>query len=680
METKHIQKIEETDDAITVTFGKAKPEEEKAKVKADETPEVKEEAPKEEEHKTNFPKDEPEDEPKEEVKAETKKKFFRTATIEKKYYEDDEDDRSIELSFSSETPYERSFGMEIIDHDKMDLSFLGSGNAPFLADHDATKVIGIVEKVNVANARGRAKVRFGKNELAQSIFQDIKDGIRPNISFGYEVLSMEKVKTKGEDEEKPSYKVATLPLEISSVSIPADQTVGVNRSKEIKNNDDNNQSNIMVTNTMEKENNNVVAPKVDTEKTVELARKSEVDRVREIYAVAEKHNQKSLADESIKSGLSVAEFKGVILEKIGNQPIATRSDEVGLSKKEQRNYSLARGVQAMATGNWSGAELEKEASDEIAKRSGKSARGIFVPSDANFYKRDLTQGSATAGGNLVATDMLVGSYVEALRNKSMVRQAGATVLSGRVGECVIPAQNATTTAYWVAENSAPTEGAPTYRQIAMSPKTVSAYVDVSRHLMHQSSLAIESILRKDLIDGLSSAVDLGALAGSGSSNQPTGILNQSGIGSVAIGTNGGAGTYAKVVDTWKEVAKDNADIGALSWFTSPTQVARFMQTAKVSSTDSQMIMNTQDNLMGYNVNVTNQMPDTLTKGSSSGNCSALLFGNFNDVIIGEWGNLDIAVDTYSLSNIVATRITSFYDIDIAVRHAESFSAIQDLNA
>jgi HK97 family phage major capsid protein len=684
METKHIQKIEETDDAITVTFGKAKPEEEKAKVKADETPEVKEE-PKVEE----APKEEPKEEPKPEDKTfenevankELKsKKFYRTATIEKKYYEDDEEDRSIDLSFSSETPYERSFGMEIIDHDKMDLTFLDSGNAPFLADHDPTKVIGIVEKVNVANARGRAKVRFGKNELAQSIFQDIKDGIRPNISFGYEVLSMEKVKTKGEDEDKPSYKVATLPLEISSVSIPADQTVGVNRSKEIKNNEDNinKQSNIKVI--MEKENNTVIAPTVDTAKTIENARKSEQDRVREIYAVAVKHNQKSLADESIKNGLSVAEFKGVILEKIGNQPIATRSDEVGLSKKEARNYSLARGVKAMTTGNWSGAELEKEASDEIAKRSGKSARGIFIPSDANFFKRDLTQGTATAGGNLVATDMLVGSYVEALRNKSMVRQAGATVLSGLVGECVIPAQNATTTAYWVAENAAATEGAPTYRQIAMSPKTVSAYVDVSRHLMHQSSLAIESILRKDLIDGLASAVDLGALAGSGSSNQPTGVLNQSGIGSVAIGTNGGAGTWAKVVDTWKEVAKDNADVGALSWFTSPTQVARFMQTAKVSSTDSQMIMNTQDNLMGYNVNVTNQMPDTLTKGTSSGDCSALLFGNFNDLIIGEWGNLDVAVDPYSLSTIGATRITSFYDVDIAVRHAESFSAIQDLNA
>ncbi len=678
METKHIQKIEETDEAITVTFGKAPSEAKKEEIKAEETPEVQEEnkeAPKEEQN--------PEDKTFENYLANKEfksKKFYRTATIEKKYL--DEENRSIELSFSSETPYERSFGMEIIDHDKMDLSFLDSGNAPFLADHDPIKVIGIVEKVNVANARGRAVVRFGKNDLAQEIFQDIKDGIRPNISFGYEVLSMEKVKTKDDsDDGKPSYKVATLPLEISSVSIPADQTVGVNRSKEIKNDDNNNnQSNIKVTNTMEKENNNVVAPKVDTEKTIELARKGEQDRVREIYAVAEKHNQKSLADQSIKNGLSVAEFKGVILEKIGNQPIATRNDEVGLSVKEKRNYSIAKGVQAMVSGNWDGAELEREASDEIAKRSGKNARGIFVPSDANFYTRDLTQGSATAGGHTVATDMLTGSYVEALRNKSMVRNAGATVLSGLVGDCAIPAQNATTTAHWVAENGAPTEGAPTYRQITLNPKSISAYVDVSRHLMHQSSLAIESILRKDLIDGLASAVDLGALAGTGSSNQPTGILGTTGIGSVAIGTNGGAGTWAKIVDAWKEVAKDNADVGALSWFTTPTQVARFMQAVKVASTDSRMIMETQDNLMGYNVNVTNQMPDTLTKGTSSGNCSALLFGNFNDLIIGEWGNLDIGIDPYSLSTIGATRITSFYDIDIAVRHAESFSAIQDLNA
>ena len=653
-------------------------------------PEVQEE-PKVEEQPKETPKEEPkvEEAPKEEIKVEEKSqnkdlgskktaKFFRTALIQKENIDDA--DRSIDLSFSSETPYERSFGMEIIDHNKMDLSFIASGNAPFLADHDATKVIGIVEKVNIADARGRAKVRFGKNELANSIFQDIKDGIRPNISFGYEVLSMEKVKTKNEDKEKPSYKVATLPLEISSVGIPADQSVGVNRSKEIINNDDNNKQSIIKVIKMDKKDNVQETPKVDNEKIKAETQKAEVDRVREIYAVAEKHNLKNLADESIKSGLSVAEFKGVILEKIGNKPLATRNDEVGLSKKEQHNYSLAKGIKAMISGNWDGAELEKEASEEIAKRSGKNARGIFVPSDANFYKRDLTQGTASAGGNTVATDLLAGSYVDALRARSLVRSAGATVLSGLVGDVAIPATNAVTTAYWVAENSAATEGAPTFRQITMNPKTVSAYVDVSRHLLHQSAVAIESILRQDLINGLASAVDKGALQGSGSSNQPTGILNQSGIGSVAIGTNGGAGTYTSVVNTWKEVSTDNADIGALSWFTTPIQVSRFMTTAKVSSTDSQMIMNDKVNLLGYKVNSTKNMPDDLTKGSSSSDCSALLFGNFNDLIIGEWGNLDVTVDPYSLSTLGATRIASFYDIDIAVRHAESFAAIQDLNA
>jgi len=653
-------------------------------------PEVQEESKVEEQPKET-PKEEPkvEEAPKEELKVEEKSqnkdlgskktaKFFRTALIQKENIDDA--DRSIDLSFSSETPYERSFGMEIIDHNKMDLSFIASGNAPFLADHDATKVIGIVEKVNIADARGRAKVRFGKNELANSIFQDIKDGIRPNISFGYEVLSMEKVKTKNEDKEKPSYKVATLPLEISSVGIPADQSVGVNRSKEIINNDDNNKQSIIKVIKMDKKDNVQETPKVDNEKIKAETQKAEVDRVREIYAVAEKHNLKNLADESIKSGLSVAEFKGVILEKIGNKPLATRNDEVGLSKKEQRNYSLAKGIKAMISGNWDGAELEKEASEEIAKRSGKNARGIFVPSDANFYKRDLTQGTASAGGNTVATDLLAGSYVDALRARSLVRSAGATVLSGLVGDVAIPATNAVTTAYWVAENSAATEGAPTFRQITMNPKTVSAYVDVSRHLLHQSAVAIESILRQDLINGLATAVDKGALQGSGSSNQPTGILNQSGIGSVAIGTNGGAGTYTSVVNTWKEVSTDNADLGALSWFTTPIQVSRFMTTAKVSSTDSQMIMNDKVNLLGYKVNSTKNMPDDLTKGSSSSNCSALLFGNFNDLIIGEWGNLDVTVDPYSLSTLGATRIASFYDIDIAVRHAESFAAIQDLNA
>ena len=351
-------------------------------------------------------------------------------------------------------------------------------------------------------------------------------------------------------------------------------------------------------------------------------------------------------------------------------------DELEFKKDESKEYSLARGIKAMATGDWSDAGFEKEVSDTISKQNGKQARGLFVPSDISWGKRDLTQGSATAGGNLVATDLLAGNFIEALRSRSYVREAGATVLSGLVGDVAIPSMNAVTTAYWVAENGAPTEGAPTYRQVTMNPKTVSAYVDISRHLMHQATPNIDQIVRNDIVKSLATAVDKGALVGTGSSNQPTGITATSGIGSVAIGTNGGAPTWASVVEVWETVATDSADMGALAFFTTPKIVSKLMQTAKVSSTDSVMIMNTQDNLMGYKLYSTSQLPDDLTKGNQSAS-SPLIFGNFNDLIIGEWGNLDVQVDPYSLSTTGATRIASFYDVDIAVRHAQSFGACLD---
>ena len=81
----------------------------------------------------------------------------------------------------------------------------------------------------------------------------------------------------------------------------------------------------------------------------------------------------------------------------------------------------------------------------------------------------------------------------------------------------------------------------------------------------------------------------------------------------------------------------------------------------------------------YSLETTNS-PDNLTKGTASGTCSALTFGNFNDLIIGEWGSLDISVDPYTNAAKGGTRIIGLYDVDVAVRHAESFAAIQDNNA
>ena len=666
--SRHIQEIVEDDESVTIKFGKSEITTEK---EYDDDEEKKDISVKEEEkiiereidlsglHETNLSRQ------------------FRLAT-ERKI---NDEKRTVDLAFSSEQPVERSFGFEVLDHaeSSVDTDFMDSGRSPLLLDHDMTKQIGVIERVSIDKDRvGRASVRFGKSELANEIYQDVKDGIRSNISVGYQINKMER-QSKSEGKRDTFIVRDWSPLEISVVSIPADQSasVGIGRTS--------NETNKVIitqqreeTKTME---NNIEkkeeAPKVDVAKVQAQARSDETKRIRDIQELGARHNKKELSDNAVNDGVSLADFRGQVLEAIGNsKPLEKPQDEVGLSKDESKEYSLARGIKAMATGDWSDAGFEKEVSDTISKQNGKQARGLFVPSDISWGKRDLTQGSATAGGNLVATDLLAGNFIEALRSRSYVREAGATVLSGLVGDVAIPSMNAVTTAYWVAENGAPTEGAPTYRQVTMNPKTVSAYVDISRHLMHQATPNIDQIVRNDIVKSLATAVDKGALVGTGSSNQPTGITATSGIGSVAIGTNGGAPTWASVVEVWETVATDSADMGALAFFTTPKIVSKLMQTAKVSSTDSVMIMNTQDNLMGYKLYSTSQLPDDLTKGNQSAS-SPLIFGNFNDLIIGEWGNLDVQVDPYSLSTTGATRIASFYDVDIAVRHAQSFGACLD---
>ena len=140
----------------------------------------------------------------------------------------DQATRRVKIAVSSEAPVERSFGIEILDHNEgsVDLSFLNSGRAPLLLDHDPTKQIGVIESANLDGSarRLRATVRFGKNGLAEEVFGDVTDGIRGNISVGYQINKMDK-------EGRETYRATSwTPMEVSVVSIPADRTVGVGRS------------------------------------------------------------------------------------------------------------------------------------------------------------------------------------------------------------------------------------------------------------------------------------------------------------------------------------------------------------------------------------------------------------------------------------------------------------------
>ena len=598
---------------------------------------------------------------------------------EVKLDQDIADDRTLSVAFSSEEPVERFFGTEILDHNSRSIRpgrLEGMGS--LLVNHDPNDLVGKVESVEIGQDRvARAKVRFGKSDRAEEIYQDVKDGIRSGVSVGYHIHTLEEEESDGD--EKSFRATDWEPMEISLVSIPADASVGVGRSVDDE----------FVTRmkTITKEVNemndkvevvNEPAPSVDVEQIKKDARRGEVSRVQDLIALGEKFSKADLARQYIDEGKTVEQMRKTILDdyEAPSPSVQSAPDNLDMEPKDKRNYSLFRAIHASASGDWSKAGLEREASAEISKRLNKEPRGFFAPNDIDWGKRDLTVGTNTAGGFLKGTDHMASDFVDALRPRLVLSDLGARIMGGLTGDVAIPAMNAKTTVYWVAESGAPTEGAPTVRQITMSPKTVGAYVDISRKLSLQSDPSAEQIFRDDMVNQVASAIDTVGINGGGS-NEPTGILQTAGIGSVAIGTNGGAPTWASVVDNVKEVAVDNALNGSLAFLTNPQVVGKMRQTAKVSSTDSVMIMGESDTLMGYRVAQTSNVPSTLTKGSTSGSCSAMIFGNFNDLIIGQWGGTDILVDPYTGSSTATVRVTIFQDVDIAVRHAQSFSSTQD---
>lgn len=575
-----------------------------------------------------------------------------------------QDDRRVSMAISSELGVDRGWGEEILDHsaEAIDLEFLASGRAPLLLDHDPQKQIGVIESVNLDSMarRLRATVRFSKGALANEVYQDVADGIRGNVSIGYIVNRMAK------DENDPKkYRVKSWkPLEVSVVSIPADSSVGVGRSAE--------SSQSSQPSITEKEIKMEQA-KVETV-SVDAAIASRNKEVAEMFALAAKHNQRALAEEAISRGASIEQFRGMLLDKLGDKPL--EQINVGMNDKEIKQYSLTRAIASAVANGGRVSGYEGEISKELEQRYGKSPRGFYVPTD--IFKRDILTASPANGSNLVPTEHLASEFVDALRANVVVMGMGARMISGLKGDVAIPALNAKTSTYFVAENVAPTEGAPSFRQITMSPKTLAAYVDISRKLMMQSDPSVDAILRDDITRNFAVKIDEVAIEGGGA-NEPTGILGTNGIGSVAMGSNGGAITYAKLVDLEREVAIDNALTGRLSYLTNPKVVGAMRKTARqTSGVEGNFILNDTNTLLGYPVVSTTNVPSDLTKGTSSGVCSAVIFGNFNELLVAMWGGLDILVDPYSGSAAGTTRIAMFQDIDVAVRHAESFAAIKDV--
>jgi phage head maturation protease len=529
----------------------------------------------------------------------------------------------IPIAISSETPVRRyswwdgEFYDEVLVHtkDAVDLSYARDG-LPFLDGHDTRQQEGIVEDITVdKDGIMRGMVRFSQRQTAQDLKRDMLDGIRKKISVGYRCLETETKETEGDNSVDEVRVTRWLPMETSSVPIPADYSVGVGRSAGDALPEDAETAitafrkhfphltitapkatarSIKMPEANTAAENNGAKPAItvaDRDEDVKAERK----RGKEIRALASKHKiPAEKAEKWIDEGRSVDAVATSILSELQDRGDAggpTGRPAVELTDKERKQYSFQRAI-LMHSDDVLGKrvdgsferdiaqELEKKVPEGVKRHGGflvptftstESAREIMARQNGwpMATRAGLDSATSTKGAELKFT--VPGDFLELLRNQMVAFAAGVQLYAGLQGPVAFPAQNGAATATWVGENpgSDVADSNLTLVQIALNPKSIQASTSYSRQLLAQAVVDVDSIVRADLARVNAIALDLAVFAGTGASNQPTGILNTAGIGSVALGTNGLTPVYTNLVDLETQVAAANADQWPCSYAVHP---------------------------------------------------------------------------------------------------------------
>lgn len=597
---------------------------------------------------------------------------FRTLSFVRESVDDDA--RTVELSFSSEEPVERWFGMEILGHEpgECDLSRLNNSGA-FLMDHNTRDHRGAIESALIDQKKGRATIRLSKSERGEELWSDMRDGIRPHVSVGYRILEIVHVKR---DESGMDWYRATKwqPYEISSVSVPADTSVGLGRSDESEDVTDFNieireldmdEDEVLVPEGDQKRDNKPAAkprakaPAVPVDENA--IRQQETERCQEIMAMGQQFGLGREADEAVKSQHSVDQFRQLVLTAVRDKKAKPAGTEMnlGLSDKDVRRYSLINAVRASITGNWKGAGLEREVSVALADKMGKDARGFYVNYEVlSQLGRAAQSTGAGMGGELVATDLWSSQFIDLLRPNSIAAGLGVRFATGLVGNVDIPKMTSGSSFYWIDEDEDGTESNVGLGIIKMSPKTIAGAVPITRRLMQQSTPDIDLLVRDEMLRGIGLGIDKAVFLGTGLNNQPLGIKNQTGVHAIPIPAGGW--DWATIVAFETAVAESNALAANMAYAMRPSLRGTLKTTEKAAGTAKYLWDGDQVN--GY--------PGVVSTQLETG---AMLHGDFSQALVGMWGALDLTVDKSTKAASGGTVLRVFQDADVAVRHGAAFA-------
>lgn len=625
-------------------------------------------------------------------------KEYRSATLDEGSI--DKTNKTLEVSVCSDAPYLRSFGYETlsITSEDCDLQWLSSGFAPVLLDHDpndSDKHIGVVQTAWIDGNKVRVKIKFSDDESKQGIINDILSGVRGNFSIGYTVVSKSpEGKIRGVDNYRCKFAI----YEVSSVAIPADSEVGLGRSLENKT------EQLSPSNEMKEEQ-----PKEKRKLVMENENKQTVDETA-IRTQIQKENQKRFDDiemlckkfkmedqigEYVRSSKSYDEVREDVLAKIEARsatvpavsfPVdVVRYGAPAVHTREKDRFSISKAIRAASTNQWKGAEFESDESQRLAEINKKAFTGnnFFIDVNSPATRASNTVGTVNGGADLVGTQFAPGGrWIDLLIAKTICDRLGVDMsLTGLDQGITIPRFTTGTTAAWGAETaSLGNSSAMGTDALNMTPNRLTVKAQFSRQLLIQGFPAIDARIERDILDRIALAVDTAMVHGTGSSNQPLGLLNVPGLSIVALGTNGATTvTWSQVNALMKNVDVANALMGNLKFLGNAKVTNNLKTTLKDTNTNAIYLLDDANMLAGHPYVASNIIRSDLTKGTTT-TCSPLIFGNWGDAMIAQWGAIEMVTDPYTAGDTgeVIVRAYSFWDVDF--RHKESFSAIVDLNA
>lgn len=624
--------------------------------------------------------------------------LFRSAEFERQSV--DTEAKTATLSVSSDQPYERFFGTEILSHKDgaVRLNRLNRAGA-LLFNHDRNAHIGRVVSAGVDGSKLNVTVKFGNSPLAKEKFQDIQDGILQEASIGYEIHKME------EDKDTKSFTAVDWePHEVSMVTVPADPSVGIGRDLQTKELEIGGQVDTKTKTNMSEQTETV---KIDVVKAASDAVEDFRNRCKKIdeFVVAIKNKKWREVSEKVASKhkqgeANFEEFRTEALNAFDPvKHIETPDTKIGMSKGERKAFSVRKLILEAFTNNGQITGLEKEAcaaAREQLRSAGDTVldnrEGFTLPEDMGFsnmaedydldsrgmervlnevrslrqmHTRGLVAGTQNLGGYLIGTDLLTGSLIEYLRVKTTVTGMGIRQLDGLVNNVAIPRVTGTGTVYWLAEAASVTASTQAFGQLTLMPHRLGADTFYTKQLLNQASLSVEAFVRDDLVAAQAVELDRVYLNGSGTAGEPIGIFNTVGVGTI---TYTGAVVLAKLLTQESDIAVANADIGSLAWMFSPASRAKLKAAVAFQNTASPLWDN-NNMVIGYPATMSNNLP---------GNKS--IFGVWSDFIAARWAGLDVVVDPYSLKKTEQIEVTMHQWVDCGIRHPVAFEISTDTAA